>query len=97
MPLEFTQFKFFCVGYDTGEMSVFDSSNMDIAEEVQFLHDTLDILIECKENTKLKSCIIGASKHATSIRIISFRQKSETFIDIGLVKVKSPIHSICEL
>ncbi len=34
IALSFTDFRYFCVGYTSGEMSVFDSENLEIAEEV---------------------------------------------------------------
>lgn len=97
LPLEFTQHRFFCVGYGTGEMAVFDSHNMDIAEEVQFLQDPLDILIECTENQKLRSCIVGASYDSSTIRLVSFRVNQEQFVDIGMIKLRSHVTSIVEL
>ena len=34
LPLDFTNGKYFCAGFVSGELFVFDSSSMDIAEEV---------------------------------------------------------------
>eukprot|EP00347_Sterkiella_histriomuscorum_P006085 403354124 len=95
--LEFTNNRFFCVGYQNGEMSVFDSFNMDIAEEIQFLSEPLDILIECKLNLKLKSCLMGSSHNSNIVRLVSFRQSTESFVDIGIIRARSKVQDICEL
>ncbi|CDW88304.1 wd-40 repeat-containing protein [Stylonychia lemnae] len=95
--LEFTNNRFFCVGYQTGELSIFDNTNMEIAEEVQFFQHPLDILVESKENIKLKSCIIGASRKSQTIRLVSYRNNTETIVDVGQIKVRSNVCNLHEL
>ena len=78
-------------------MSIFDSISMDIVEEVQLFQQPVDFMIESVENPKLKSCIITSSKKSNIIRLVSFRENTESIIDIGMIKLSSTVQSICEL
>ena len=73
IAFEFTEYAYFAVGYESGEMSVFDARTFDIAEEIKLLNEPLDLIIECHENPKLRGCLILASHQSATIRVVCFK------------------------
>ena len=93
LPLSFRAY--LLLGLSSGRLLSLDAA-LDIAEEVPLLHTSLDLLLECRLNAKLKSCVIGASREDCVVRVVSWR-KSEEFVEVGWFRVKAPVVHLQEL